>query len=124
VSVVWGGIRIRGRFLIIKGCGTLMSKEVNRRAFLKASAVTGTLFLAGDLLYGNPKVHGVVNIPEADKITVTMITDNYCETTRPSYKIANRYIGGYRQGDARSVYPQYCGNKIYLHFLNEADSLD
>jgi 7,8-dihydropterin-6-yl-methyl-4-(beta-D-ribofuranosyl)aminobenzene 5'-phosphate synthase len=51
--------------------------------------------LAGDLLYGDPIVYGAVNIPAADKITITIITDNYHETTRPSYKIANRYTGGY-----------------------------
>jgi hypothetical protein len=33
-------------------------------------------------------------IPEAEKITITIITDNYTETTRPSYKIANRYTAG------------------------------
>ena len=31
-----------------------MLKEINRRAFLKASAVAGTLFLAGDLRCVNP----------------------------------------------------------------------
>ena len=72
-----------------------MSREMNRRAFLKASAVTGVLFLAGDVLDGNPKVYGAVNIPEIEKVTITIITDNYHETTRPNYKIANRYNGGY-----------------------------
>ena len=72
-----------------------MSKEMNRREFLKASAATGALFLAGDLLDGDLPVYGAVNIPEAEKITITIITDNYSETTRPSYKIANRYTGGY-----------------------------
>jgi 7,8-dihydropterin-6-yl-methyl-4-(beta-D-ribofuranosyl)aminobenzene 5'-phosphate synthase len=70
-----------------------MSGEINRREFLKASAVTGALILAGDLLYGDPMVYGAVNIPEAEKITITIITDNYVETTRPSYKIATRYTG-------------------------------
>ncbi len=68
---------------------------MNRREFLKASAVTGAIILAGDLLYGNPIVYGAVNIPEAEKITITVIIDNYYETTRPNYKIANRYAGGY-----------------------------
>jgi len=73
-----------------------MSREMNRREILKASAVTGALILAGDLLHVDPIVYGAVNIPEAEKITITIITDNYTETTRPSYKIANRYTGGYR----------------------------
>jgi len=71
-----------------------MSKEMNRREFLKTSAVAGAVFLAGDLLDGNPKVYGAVNIPEAENIMITIITDNYTETTRRSYKIANRYAGG------------------------------
>ena len=78
-----------------KGDGTSMSKGMNRREFLKASAVTGALILAGDLLQGDPIVYGAVHIPEAEKITITIVTDNYHETTRPSYKIANRYTGGY-----------------------------
>ena len=72
-----------------------MTREMNRREFLKASAVTGALILAGDLLHGDPMVYGDVNIPEPEKITITIIIDNYHETTRPSYKIANRYTGGY-----------------------------
>ena len=68
-----------------------MLKAMNRRDFLKASAVTGAAILASDLLYTDPIVYGAINIPEAEKITITMIIDNYTETTRPSYKIANRY---------------------------------
>jgi 7,8-dihydropterin-6-yl-methyl-4-(beta-D-ribofuranosyl)aminobenzene 5'-phosphate synthase len=78
-----------------RGC-IFMLKEMNRREFLKASAVTGALFLVGDLLDGSPKVYGAVNISEAERITITIITDNYTETTRRSYKIANRYTGGDR----------------------------
>ena len=69
-----------------------MLKEMNRRDFLKASAVTGAAILASDLLYTDPIVYGAINIPEAEKITITIIIDNYTETTRPSYKIANRYL--------------------------------
>lgn len=72
-----------------------MLREMNRREFLKASAVTGVSILASDLFYTDPMVYGAVNIPEAEKITITIIIDNYTETTRPSYKIANRYTGGY-----------------------------
>ena len=82
-----------------------MSEEMNRREFLKASAVTGALFFAGDLLYGDPIVYGAVNIPEAEKITITIITDNYSETTRPSYKIATRYSA-----------PLYAEHGLSCHF--------
>ena len=67
-----------------------MFKEMNRRDFLKVSAVTGVSILASDLLYTDPIVYGAVNIPEAEKITITAIVDNYAETTRPNYKIATR----------------------------------
>jgi len=70
-----------------------MLKEMNRRDFLKASAVTGASILASDLFYTDPIVYGAVNIPEAEKITITSIIDNYSESTRPSYKIANRSSG-------------------------------
>ena len=70
-----------------------MSKEMNRREFLKASAVTGALILAGDLLHGDPMVYGSVNIPEAEKIAITIVMDNYIDPTRPSRKIDIRYIG-------------------------------
>jgi len=33
---------------------------------------------------------GVVNIPEAESITITVITDNYATTQEPNYKIAKR----------------------------------
>ena len=70
-----------------------MLREMNRREFLRTSAITGVLFLAGDLLRGYPIAHGAVNIPEAEKITITIIIDNYYESTRQSYKIAKRYAG-------------------------------
>lgn len=72
-----------------KGCAYFMLKEMNRRDFLKASAATGAWIFASDVLT-NQMVYGAVSIPEAEKITVTTIIDNYSETTRPSYKIASR----------------------------------
>jgi metal-dependent hydrolase (beta-lactamase superfamily II) len=78
-----------------KGGDFSMLRETNRREFLKAAAMTGILLLAGDLLHSYPLVYGAANIPEAGKITITIIIDNYHETTRPSYKIAHRYTGGY-----------------------------
>jgi 7,8-dihydropterin-6-yl-methyl-4-(beta-D-ribofuranosyl)aminobenzene 5'-phosphate synthase len=72
-----------------------MSEEMNRRDFLKTAAVTGTVLLTADVFQSSAFAQESVKIPEADRITVTIITDNYFETTRPSYKIANRYNGGY-----------------------------
>jgi 7,8-dihydropterin-6-yl-methyl-4-(beta-D-ribofuranosyl)aminobenzene 5'-phosphate synthase len=70
-----------------------MLKEMNRRDFLIATAATGASILASDLLNTDSIVYGAVNIPEAEKITITSIIDNYSESTRPSYKIANRSRG-------------------------------
>ncbi len=81
-----------------------MKSEMNRREFLKESAVTGALFLAGDLLRGAPVVYGAVNIPEAEKITITIIMDNYLDPTRPSRKIDIRYTGA---GGGGPLYAQH-----------------
>ena len=81
-----------------------MLKEMNRRDFLKVSAVTGALFLAGDLLRGDPMVYGAVNIPEAEKITITIVMDNYIDPTRPSRKIDIRYTGA---GGGGPLYAQH-----------------
>jgi 7,8-dihydropterin-6-yl-methyl-4-(beta-D-ribofuranosyl)aminobenzene 5'-phosphate synthase len=67
-----------------------MLKEMNRRDFLKASAVTGASLLANDLLYTDPLAYGAVNIPEAERITITIIEDNYYDSLRPDFKIAKR----------------------------------
>jgi len=70
-----------------------MSKEMNRRDFLKTVAVTGTIFLTTDMLKKAASAQGTIKIPEAENITITIITDNYYENDGPSYKIANRYSG-------------------------------
>lgn len=70
-----------------------MKKEMNRREFLKVSAVTGTLILLGDASPGEIVAQGSVEIPEAEKIVVTVITDNFAHATRPNYKIAQRHGG-------------------------------
>jgi 7,8-dihydropterin-6-yl-methyl-4-(beta-D-ribofuranosyl)aminobenzene 5'-phosphate synthase len=68
-----------------------MSQEISRRDFLKATAVTGTVFLAGDMLRSRTFGETSVKIPEAERIVVTVITDNYYDAMRPDYKIAKRY---------------------------------
>ncbi len=69
-----------------------MLKEMNRRDFLKATAVTGTLFLTGDILRKGAYAQGLVKIPEAEKMVITVITDNYSDALRPHYKIAQRHF--------------------------------
>ena len=69
-----------------------MLKEMNRREFLKASAVTGSLLLSADFLAEpTPRAYGSIRIPEAERITITIIEDNYCDSLRPDAKIAKRY---------------------------------
>jgi 7,8-dihydropterin-6-yl-methyl-4-(beta-D-ribofuranosyl)aminobenzene 5'-phosphate synthase len=67
-----------------------MDNEMTRREFLNATTVTGTVLLAGNLFPGVSLAQGVVKIPEADNITVTVITDNLVNVSQPDYKIAKR----------------------------------
>jgi 7,8-dihydropterin-6-yl-methyl-4-(beta-D-ribofuranosyl)aminobenzene 5'-phosphate synthase len=71
-----------------------MLKEMNRREFLKASAITGSLLISGDFFGDRTRLaYGAVNIPEAERITITIIEDNYYDALRPDSKIAKRYNG-------------------------------
>jgi 7,8-dihydropterin-6-yl-methyl-4-(beta-D-ribofuranosyl)aminobenzene 5'-phosphate synthase len=67
-----------------------MEKGMERREFLKATAVTGAVLLSGDLLRGTSLAQKVVNIPESERIVITVIVDNLADTGRPDYKIAKR----------------------------------
>ncbi len=69
-----------------------MSAEMSRRAFLKASAATMTAIMTDSAIIGYAApVSGAVRIPEVDKLTVTVITDNYYDTFRPNTAIVNRF---------------------------------
>ncbi len=70
-----------------------MEKGMNRRDFLKATAATGTVLLAGNFLQGASLAQGTVKIPESEKIVITVITDNLADLTIPHYKIAQRHVG-------------------------------
>jgi len=70
-----------------------MTKEMNRREFLKVSAVTGTFILMGDVFQQGALAQELVKIPEAENIIITVITDNLADATRPDYKIAKRHRG-------------------------------
>lgn len=68
-----------------------MLKEMNRREFLKTSAATGAVLMAGDVLKGGATVaYGSVKLPEVEKLVVTVITDNYYDCLRWHEKIAKR----------------------------------
>jgi len=69
-----------------------MSTDLSRREFLKASAAAGALLLAGDLVSGGTKrAQGAGRIPETEKVTVTILADNYYDLTAPDQKIAKRH---------------------------------
>jgi 7,8-dihydropterin-6-yl-methyl-4-(beta-D-ribofuranosyl)aminobenzene 5'-phosphate synthase len=70
-----------------------MGKEISRREFIKASAAAGLVLAGGNILNGSGSlVHGAVPIPEAEKVTITIVTDNLYDVTVPSVKIAKRYM--------------------------------
>src|SRR5512144_3250244 len=76
-----------------------MSSEMTRRDFLEVTATTGAILLAdalwpGGALAQTTSSQSVVAIPEADRIVVTVITDNLADATRPNEKIARRPSGG------------------------------
>ncbi len=76
-----------------------MEKKMNRREFVKASLATGALVLAGDMVKGGMNLaYGVVKIPELEKATVTVITDNYYDALKRHDKIARRYGMGIKPG--------------------------
>jgi 7,8-dihydropterin-6-yl-methyl-4-(beta-D-ribofuranosyl)aminobenzene 5'-phosphate synthase len=67
-----------------------MDSGLNRREFLRATVAAGTVLFSTDFLPKEAAAQGVVKIPEAEKITITIIIDNLADATRPNYKIARR----------------------------------
>jgi 7,8-dihydropterin-6-yl-methyl-4-(beta-D-ribofuranosyl)aminobenzene 5'-phosphate synthase len=59
----------------------VMSKEMNRREFLKTSAVTGAMFMAGDIV--GRTVHAS-SLEEVDQVSFTILMDNYVDVTLKS----------------------------------------
>lgn len=67
-----------------------MEKKMTRRDFLYATAATGAVLFAGNYSQSVSWAQGRINIPEAEKIVITVITDNLADATLPHYKIAQR----------------------------------
>jgi 7,8-dihydropterin-6-yl-methyl-4-(beta-D-ribofuranosyl)aminobenzene 5'-phosphate synthase len=70
-----------------------MEKELDRRSFLKATALTGAALFIGDIFPPRGYAQSTAAIPESEKIIITVITDNLADATRPHYKIARRHLG-------------------------------
>jgi 7,8-dihydropterin-6-yl-methyl-4-(beta-D-ribofuranosyl)aminobenzene 5'-phosphate synthase len=77
-----------------------MNPEMTRREFLEATVGTGSVVIVGGLWTPFAMAQGTVAIPEAERIVVTVITDNLADATRPNYKIARRPAGGKTVVDA------------------------
>ena len=66
-------------------------KEINRREFLMASAAASATLMAGTILKGGPSLaYASVKIPEIEKVTITVITDNYYDCLRLPDRTAKR----------------------------------
>ncbi len=69
-----------------------MGAEINRRQFLKASAAAGAMLVAGDFIPARAVAsQNRVKIPESERVTVTIVADNYYDLTAPHQKIAQRH---------------------------------
>lgn len=70
-----------------------MENNMGRRDFLKVTTATGAAFLMADARGDGVLAQERVNISEAEKIVITVITDNLADALRPDYRIAKRHVG-------------------------------
>jgi 7,8-dihydropterin-6-yl-methyl-4-(beta-D-ribofuranosyl)aminobenzene 5'-phosphate synthase len=70
-----------------------MSRGLNRREFLRTTAATGAILMTeGVLKSADVAAYGPPDIPEVDKLVITVITDNYYDCLRPNDKVAKRHF--------------------------------
>ena len=66
-------------------------KEINRREFIKVSTAAGAALMTGSVLPGQgSNAYGAVKIPEVEKLTISVITDNYYDCLGTPDRIARR----------------------------------
>jgi len=70
-----------------------MKNKIDRRDFLKLTTATGTVFMLDNLMPQSVIAQEPFKTWEAEKIVVTVITDNYTDALRPHDKIARRPEG-------------------------------
>jgi 7,8-dihydropterin-6-yl-methyl-4-(beta-D-ribofuranosyl)aminobenzene 5'-phosphate synthase len=70
-----------------------MKNKIDRRDFLKLSTTTGTALMFGNILPQSVIAQEPAKTEEAEKVVVTVVTDNYTEALRPHDKIARRPEG-------------------------------
>lgn len=66
---------------------------MNRRELLKGAAATGAVFMMSDIAGDGVAASKRVKIREAEKVVITVITDNLADALRPHDKIARRHAG-------------------------------
>ena len=49
------------------------------------------MLLAEDIMNGKKKVYGEPNLPEVEKVVITIITDNYYDALRPDASVTKRF---------------------------------
>ncbi|MBW1862888.1 MAG: twin-arginine translocation signal domain-containing protein [Deltaproteobacteria bacterium] len=99
-----------------------MAKGMNRREFLKTSAAAGAMLVAGDLVSGSVSAaRGVVNMPEAEKATVTVLADNFYSCAVPSKGIAKRYL--IPSGAPITDYGLHAEHGLVLHVETVVDGI-
>ena len=86
-----------------------MTKEMDRREFMKYSMAAGALLVAGEGSKSGVMAQGTPRVTEVDKLTVWVLTDNYYDALRPDAKITKRY----RVGPGRSIHAEH-GLAYYL----------
>jgi 7,8-dihydropterin-6-yl-methyl-4-(beta-D-ribofuranosyl)aminobenzene 5'-phosphate synthase len=68
-----------------------MKTGMNRREFLKTTVASGAVLLSGNILNGVSNAQGRISVPEAEKIVITILTDNYSDINVYKHKIAQRF---------------------------------
>jgi len=68
-----------------------MKIGMNRREFLKTTVASGAALLTSNILHGISNAQGRINIPEAHKIVITILTDNYSDINVYKHEIAQRF---------------------------------
>src|SRR5208337_1867515 len=97
-----------------------MSTEISRREFLKTSAATTAALMTGNLIMGSDTpLYGAVHIPEVDKLTVTVIVDNYYDIFRPNGAIVKRYA----KLDPVSGASMHAEHGLSYHIATEIDGV-
>ena len=68
-----------------------MNCMLDRRQFLKASMTAGAVLLAGQNILSRAFAQNRLTIIELDKLTITIVTDNYFDGVRPESPIGKRF---------------------------------